>query len=75
MGAGGAEQILCSIVTLDYIPDSEVAVVRGSEMDYFWLMDLMGFPDDSEVKNSPGMQETQEMWVHFLGRKDLLEED
>ena len=73
--AGGAEQILCSIVTLDYIPDSEVAVVRGSEMDYFWLMDLMGFPDDSEVKNSPGMQETQETWVHFLGRKDLLEED
>ena len=28
-----------------------------------------------EVKNLPAMQKTQEMWVRFLGREDLLEED
>ena len=58
-----------------WYPDSEVAVVRVSEMDYFWLMDLIGFPDGSEVKNSPGIQETQETWVQSLCWKDLLEED
>ena len=28
-----------------------------------------------QVKNPPGMQETQEMWVQFLGWKDPLEEE
>jgi len=27
------------------------------------------------VKNPPAMQETQEMWVQFLGQEDLLEEE
>ena len=52
-----------------------MAVVRVSKMDYFWLMDLIGFPEGSEVKNSPGIQETQETWVQSLCWKDLLEED
>ena len=34
----------------------------------------MGFPSGSVVKNLPTMQESQEMWVQFLGRKDALEE-
>ena len=33
-----------------------------------------GFPDGSAVKNLPAMQETQEMWVRFLGWEDPLEE-
>ena len=28
-----------------------------------------------QVKNLPALQETQEMWVQFLGQKDLLEEE
>ena len=35
----------------------------------------MGFPDDSAVKNSPAMQETQETWVPSLGQEDPLEEE
>ena len=27
------------------------------------------------VKNPPAKQETQEMWVQFLGQEDLLEEE
>ena len=27
------------------------------------------------VKNPPAMQETQEMWVRFLGQEDLLGEE
>ena len=32
------------------------------------------FPDGSSVKNLPAMQELQETWVRFLGRKDPMEE-
>jgi len=32
-----------------------------------------GFPGDS-VNNLPAMQETQEMWMQFLGLEDLLDE-
>ena len=32
------------------------------------------FPGDS-IKSLSAMQETQEMWVHFLGLEDLLEDD
>ena len=28
-----------------------------------------------QVKNLPALQETQEMWVQFLGQKDLLDEE
>ena len=28
-----------------------------------------------QVKNPPAMQETQETWVQFLGRKDALEKE
>ena len=34
-----------------------------------------GFPGDSVVKNPPGMQEKQKMWVQYLGQKDSLEEE
>ena len=34
-----------------------------------------GFPGDSAVKNSPTMQEMQEMWVQSLGREDPLEKE
>ena len=33
-----------------------------------------GFPDGSEVKNLPAMQETQEMRVQLLGQEGPLEE-
>ena len=32
-----------------------------------------GFPGDSEVKNPPGILESQEMWVLSLGGTDPLE--
>ena len=35
----------------------------------------LAFPCGSAVKNSPAVQETQEMWVRFLGWEDPLEED
>ena len=35
----------------------------------------MGFPDGSEGKNPPAMQEMQEMLVRSLGREDVLEEE
>ena len=35
----------------------------------------MGFPRGSAVRNPPGMQETQEMWVRPLGQGDPLEEE
>ena len=31
---------------------------------------MRGFPNDSVIKNSPAMQELQEMWVQSLGRED-----
>ena len=34
-----------------------------------------GFPSDSEVKNPPAMQETQEMQVGSLGWEASLEEE
>ena len=34
-----------------------------------------GFLIGSAVKNSPAMQETQEMWVQFLGWEDPLEKE
>ena len=34
----------------------------------------MGFPGGLAVKNLPARQESQEMQVQSLGRKDLLEE-
>ena len=33
----------------------------------------MGFPGGATVKNWPVMQETQETWVHSLGREDPIE--
>ena len=36
---------------------------------------MVGFLDGSVVKNPPVMQESQEMWVRFLGWKDCLEEE
>lgn len=36
---------------------------------------MVDFPDGSAVRNPPAMQETQEMWAQFLGRKDCLEEE
>ena len=35
----------------------------------------MSFSGDSEVKNLPAMQETQEMWVRFLGGENPLGQD
>ena len=37
-------------------------------------MDQEGFPRGSEVKNSPAMQEPQEMGVGYVGQEDPLEE-
>ena len=34
-----------------------------------------GFPGDLAVKNSPTMQEMQEMWVRSLGGEDPLEKE
>ena len=33
-----------------------------------------GFPSGSGVKNLPAVQETQDMWVQFLGREGPLKE-
>ena len=33
-----------------------------------------GFPGGSVVKDPPAVQETQEMWVRFLGQEGSLEE-
>ena len=35
----------------------------------------VAFPVAQRAKNLPTMQETQEMWVRFLGQEDPLEED
>ena len=35
----------------------------------------LGFPGGSAIKNPPAMQETQEIWVLFLGQEDLLEKE
>ena len=35
----------------------------------------MNFSGDSEVKNPPAMQETQEIWVQFLGGENPLGQD
>ena len=34
-----------------------------------------GFPGDLAVKNSPTMQEMQEMWIRSLGGEDPLEKE
>ena len=34
----------------------------------------MGFPSGSVVKNTPAIQETQEMWIWSLDQEDSLEE-
>ena len=39
----------------------------------YWVQGV-GFPSGSVVKNLPAIQESQEMWVRFLGRKDAREE-
>ena len=36
---------------------------------------LRGCFDDIAVKNPPAMQETQEMWVRYIGWEDPLEEE
>ena len=36
---------------------------------------VLGFPDDSAVKNQPAMQKLQETWVRCLGGEDPLEEE
>ena len=40
-----------------------------------WTPEIWGFPGGTVVKNSPVMQETQEMWIWTLGQKDLLEKE
>ena len=47
------------------------AIVHGIEKCWTRLSDLT---DGSAVKNSAGMQETQEMWVPSLSSEDPLEE-
>ena len=47
------------------------ATVHGIEKCWTRLSDLT---DGSAVKNSAGMQETQEMWVPSLSSEDPLEE-
>ena len=42
---------------------------------YLLVFPRLGSPSDSEVKNLPTMQETQERWVQTLGRKNPLEKD
>ena len=37
--------------------------------------DVEGFPDGSEVKNPPAMQEMQETWVRSMSQENLLEEE
>ena len=36
---------------------------------------IRGFLDGLAVKNPPAMQETQEMWVRYIGWEDPLEEE
>ena len=38
------------------------------------IYDTVGFSNGSVVKNSPAMQERQEMWVQSLGQEDGQEE-
>ena len=40
---------------------------------YIYINSLLGFPDNSVVKNPPAMQETQGTPVRSLGREDPLE--
>ena len=42
----------------------------GEQAGAWWW----GFPDGSEVKNPPAVQETQETWVRSLIGEDPLEE-
>ena len=44
-------------------------------MSKFAFWEVAGFPGDSVVKNLHEIQETQEMWVRFLGWEDHLEKD
>ena len=44
-------------------------------MSKFPFWEVAGFPGDSVVENLHAIQETQEMWVRFLGWKDHLEKD
>ena len=48
-------------------------------MEQTWIIhglwQMLGFPDDSVVKNPPASVEMQEMWVPSLGREDPLEEE
>ena len=39
------------------------------------VMFLLGLPWGSVVKSLPTMQETQKIWVRFLGWEDPLEEE
>ena len=42
---------------------------------YMYVCITRGFPSGSAVKNSPAMQEKQEMWVQSLGWEDPLEKE
>ena len=49
----------------------------GHKVRHGWVTKLsiaQDFPDGSEGKNPPVLQETQEVWLQFLGREDPLEE-
>ena len=46
-----------------------------SSVSEFPFWEVAGFPGDSVVKNLPAVQETQEMWLQFLGREGHLEKD
>ena len=39
-----------------------------------WSKYILGFPGGTMVKTPPTIQETQEMWVRYLGEKDPLEQ-
>ena len=44
---------------------------------YYWMIVIIiseGSPGGSAVKNSPVVQEPQELWVRFMGQEDPLEE-
>ena len=45
---------------------------------YYWMIVIImseGSPGGSAVKNSPVVQEPQELWVRFLGQEDPLERE
>ena len=46
---------------------------HGTEF-YILLSLKLGVPSGSAVRNPPAMQNSQEIWIQFLGQEDPLEE-